>query len=76
MTLHIYGARNSQNGMIFGPGNGQKMKVSGPRKHHYVTGFFSGPKNRQNGTISGPKNCQYDQENLYADFYAAILPVY
>ena len=53
MTLHIYGARYSQNGTISGPRNRQKRKVSGPRKH------------RQNVTISGPKNHQNNQKNLY-----------
>ena len=38
--MHIYGARISQNGMISGPRNHQKMKGSGLRKHHYGPVFF------------------------------------
>ena len=44
MTLHIYGARNSQNGMISDPRNRQKMKFSGPRKYRYGPGFFLSPE--------------------------------
>ena len=55
MTLHIYGARNSQNGMISGPRNRQKMKVSGPRKHHYGPGFFLAPEIVKMGLFLAPE---------------------
>ena len=64
MTLHIYWAINSQNGMISGVRNRQKMKVSGRRKHHYGPGFFSGPRNHQNGTISGPEIFNMTKRNF------------
>ena len=65
MTLHIYGARNSQNGMISGPRNRQKMMLSGPRKHHYGPSFFLAQKSSKWDYFWAQKSSIWPREPLW-----------
>ena len=75
MTLYIYGARNSQNGMISGPRNGQKMKVSDPRKHHYGPGFFLAPEIVKLRLFLAPEIVNLTKRTFMARFKVKVLNI-